>query len=617
MGGTRGGAKETKETNIKKHGRASQPSSPSAGVCSTSSSTGGVCNPCALLAGFILVTASLVACVPQVQTVSGVVQDLSGSPVAGAVVRAKATSSFTIADAHGGFILEDFFPAFRVRVTSWQEGHYIAGVDVWPWTRTVKLVLQPYPRTDREDYVWKPPTAPQGAAGITWIRDRIFDIAATVSVNGLLLPLSERLEVGCQDCHPTIYDEWNQSAHALGANNVRFMSMYNGTSVDGTQSPPTRYVVNRDYGRVPIPPDTSQPYFGPGYRLDFPNSPGNCATCHLPTLRAVDSPYADSNRSSGVKAQGVHCDFCHKISDVVLDQQTGAPYDNRPGVHSTKLMRPGPDTDLLFGPYDDVDLGRDAYLPLIRKSEFCAPCHSAKFWRVPVYSSFDEWKASPYPAEGKTCQNCHMKPNNITTNFAPGRGGVERDPDDIATHFFPGASSESMLKETAALSVRATRNGSRLLVDVNVANAKAGHHLPTGSPLRQVFLVVTATDDQGRQLVLETGPTLPDWAGDLQGLAGVYFAKILQQLWTGQMPTASYWTPTRLVEDTRLPARGSHSSRYIFTASDPGEMTVSTRLIFRRAQYRLMQQKNWDTPDVLMEHETVELPERDIEGRNP
>jgi hypothetical protein len=271
-------------------------------------------------------------------------------------------------------------------------------------------------------------------------------------------------------------------------------------------------------------------------------------------------------------------------------------------------MRPSPEQQLFFGPYDDVDVGPDTYLPLMKQSEICAPCHTASFWGVPIYQSFAEWQASPYPAEGKTCQSCHMKPNGVVTNFAPGRGGLERDPDTIPTHDFPGATDETLLQNTTEMTVTAWREGDQVLVEVNVTNAEAGHHIPTDSPLRQIFLIVKATDGQGQALPSQTGPTLPDWAGDLAGKPGVYFAKILERLWTEIAPTGAYWTQTRLIEDTRLPARETDTSHYIFVAPSSGEVIIEAQLIFRRAYYELMQQKGWDTPDILMENITVAVP---------
>jgi len=360
-------------------------------------------------------------------------------------------------------------------------------------------------------------------------------------------------------------------------------------------------VANRDYGRVPLPPSPDRPYFGPGFRLDFPDNSGSCASCHLPTLAGRNGPYGDPNHATGLNRQGTHCDFCHKIADVVLAPDTGAPYDNRTGVLSVELMRPGAGSQLFFGPYDDVDFGRDTYLPLMQQSAICAPCHSARFWGVPIYDSFGEWRASDYAAEGQTCQSCHMRPDGTRTNFAPRRGGVERDPHTIATHAFPGAGAEGLLHGAAEVTVEAERHDQRLHVRVGVRNSGAGHHLPTGSPLRQVLLVVTATDERGTALPLDSGPTLPAWTGDLAGQPGLYFAKILEQLWTGERPTAAFWTPTRITEDTRLEAGSTRVSHYVFSVPGQDRVEVDARLLFRRAYDELMQQKGWDTADILID----------------
>ena len=86
-------------------------------------------------------------------------------------------------------------------------------------------------------------------------------------------------------------------------------------------------------------------------------------------------------------------------------------------------------------------------------------------------------------------------------------------------------------------------------------------------------------------------------------MPGTYFALILQELWTEVSPTGSYWMPTRVVEDTRLPAMETSLSTYRYAVPDsPGEIEIEARLVLRRAFYELMQQKGWDTPDMFMEH---------------
>ncbi len=546
----------------------------------------------------------------EVHTVSGIVRDSAGQPLSSATVRIKATAISTTTDAAGRFTLSDFSPSFRFRVTAWRDGYYVAGTDAWPWDSTVEITLSPYTVPDNTSYVWILPDVEDRSQAEEWLTLVRLALASRIPSDTISGFLTENLELSCRDCHgETINDQWVSGAHALGIKNVRFMTMYNGTNVNGSQSPLTQYAFHRDYGRIPLRPNNSQPYYGPGFKLDFPDSAGNCATCHLPTS-AIENPYdSDPNEAAGVDAQGSHCDFCHKIAAVKLDPVTGLPYENMPGIMSIDLMRPSPEKQIFFGPYDDVDVGPDTYLPLMKQSEICAPCHQASFWGVPIYQSFAEWKNSPYPDEGKTCQSCHMKPDGKTTNFAPGRGGLERDPETIPTHDFPGAVDETLLQNTAEMMVTAERESEQVLVVVKVTNSEGGHHIPTDSPLRQIFLIVTATDAQGQLLSLQNGPVLPDWAGDLAGKPGVYFAKILEQLWTEVAPTGAYWTQTRLLEDTRLAARATDSSRYVFIAPRDGEITVETQLIFRRAYYELMQQKGWDIPDILMEHTTLVVPQ--------
>ena len=86
---------------------------------------------------------------------------------------------------------------------------------------------------------------------------------------------------------------------------------------------------------------------------------------------------------------------------VYLDPTTGLPYDNVPGVISTGPRRPFPESEryqLFFGTFDDDNVPEeDTYLPLIEKSQFCAPCHQFSFWGTPIYQSFKEWLESPFP----------------------------------------------------------------------------------------------------------------------------------------------------------------------------------------------------------------------------
>ncbi len=520
--------------------------------------------------------------------VTGTVVDEEGNPVGGATVRVQTTGYFTTTNPDGSFILE--LPGEGpYNLTAWARGYFCAGtVEVTAGQTDVEIELEAHHDYDDESYEWMPSVYHPG----------------------------EGEDQGCAACHSAEgtdldftlpVDEWLQDAHSQSAQNIRFITMYNGTDVYGNQSPPTRYGYSRDYGTFPLRPDPNEPYYGPGYKLDFPNTDGNCAACHTPAA-SVNAPYGvNPTELTGVPAEGIPCDFCHKVWDVRLDPESGMPYPNMPGVLSYEFRRPPEGHQYFAGPYDDVAPGEDTYLPVMTQSQFCAPCHFGVFWDTVVYNSFGEWLESPYsdPETGQTCQDCHMPPLGASYFARPDQGGLERDPSTIFSHRMPGAADEELLQNTAEVEVTAGRNGDEIRVMVAVTNTGAGHHIPTDSPLRQIFLIVTATDADGNELPLASGPVLPDWAGDLAGEPGVYFAKILQEIWTEIYPSGAYWMPTRIREDTRIPALQTATSSYTFAAPGSGPVTVEARLIFRRAFYELMRQKSWDIPDILMEEVSV------------
>lgn len=540
---------------------------------------------------------------PEGPTVSGIVIDENG-PVSGATVRVQATDTATLTDNEGRFTLTGLSQGVAVTISAWKHTYYCAKVEgVVPPASDVTLTLRPYQTNDNPGYIWIPPTG----------------------------------ENSCYSCKPGVTQVWlDNDLHAGAANNPRFLTMYNGTDVHGNQSPPTRYGYSRDYGRFPLRPDPDQPYYGPGYKLDFPNTAGNCAACHTPGA-AVNVPYGtDPNALTGADTFGVHCDFCHKIADVSLNPASGLPFPNMPGVLSMDVRRPFPDDperyQLFFGTFDDDNVPEeDTYLPLLKESQFCAPCHFGAFWDTVIYNSFGEWLESPYSARdfarARTCQECHMPTPTILngepmTNVAPDAGGVERDPLTIPAHTFPGAANEELLQNAVTMTATARLEGDAVVVQVDITNDKTGHHVPTDSPLRHLILLVCATDAQGNTLQQLDGPTVPEWGGVgdpaqgpalsaaegyYPGLPGKGFAKILEELWTEVSPTGAYWNPTRVLSDNRLAAFATDTSTYTFAAPTEGEVAVEVSLLFRRAFKELMDQKGWDVPDIVMEQEVITL----------
>ena len=539
---------------------------------------------------------------PISKTISGVVVDTQG-PVAGAIVRVQATENYTMTTEDGAFALSGITATLPVTVTAWFEGHYNGWTPVESGAKPITITLKPHYTTDNPDYGWYEFEGVEGSAS-------------------------------CGLCH-TANAEWEQDAHGQAALNPRFLTMYTGTDVDGNKI----LSLARNSLGIPLPPDLSQPYYGPGFRLDYPDRAGNCAACHTPVAskleptntcgwsgchssttaeRSEEVPYGVSPLYLiGDGLEGITCEFCHKVGEVSLNEETGLPHPDYPGITSMRLYRPEGDEQLFFGTLDDVSRPADSYLPLLEESAFCAPCHYGIFDGVAgdmtvadgvlIYSSYGEWLASPYsdPETGQTCQDCHMPPVDSEYFVFPERGGLARDSSRIHNHKMLGATDEILLQNSVTMTTTARLEEDQMLVEISITNDKTGHHVPTDSPLRHLILVVEATDAASKTLQLQAGPQLPDWAGNYSDQPGRVFAQVLEDEWTGESPTAAFWRPIRVVTDTRLAAMATDVSTYTFAAPANGPITVEARLIYRRAFQQLMEWKGWTDPDIVMEAETV------------
>ena len=303
---------------------------------------------------------------------------------------------------------------------------------------------------------------------------------------------------------------------------------------------------------------------------------GDCAKCHVPTYALAGGqdfrPSAIATLAdAAVYAEGVTCDFCHKVRSVETD---GEAVLTKIGIEKVALARPGAGDQIMFGPFDDVTYSemQSSYLPLIATSEFCADCHSDAKTLVlqPVDAAgadsgavvnrlvwgedtYREWRFAPptvhgvhppgsmsasgdgpftgannYAGRALGCQECHMQdpppdpmtgesiagyqdPKDNDSRIATNAEAVERDPRTLHPHEFKGRTARFVAWATE-LSASARRDGGQIAVDVAVENRHTGHRFPSGLPDRNALLVVTATDGTGAPLALASGPTLPGWA---------------------------------------------------------------------------------------------------------
>jgi hypothetical protein len=283
-----------------------------------------------------------------------------------------------------------------------------------------------------------------------------------------------------------------------------------------------------------------------------------------------------------------------------------------------ELRRPPEGHQVFFGPYTDVP-HPDAYAPIQSASLFCAPCHQGSFWGVPIYESYSEWLASPYAEKGITCQNCHMHPDSVTTNFAPGRGGLERDPLTIPSHYDFGSRDSAFLASSVTMKTVGTVADDTLRVSVAITNATVGHHIPTDQPMRNLILLVRVTDARGKELSYSGKNTIPYWGGqgdpaegNYEGLPGKGFAKILYEknpqyvsssksALQKQISPAPQWRIVNILSDNRIPALATDVSVYDFRVKGTDlPVTVKTELIYRRTFKNWAVMKKWDLKDIVL-----------------
>jgi hypothetical protein len=465
-----------------------------------------------------------------------------GEPLAGARVRFKGTAICTRTDARGRFRLPHSQSAERV--TAWRQGYFIGGSRL---SSSPLIHLTRLPAEDNTLYEWVDPT-PNPAESLN-----------------------------CGSCHAEIHREWSQSRHARSATGRHFRNLYEGTDWHGNAN------------------------VGWGLLTQYPDGASVCASCHAPTAPPFVPPQNEGGQRGGLRkvegvaAFGVHCDYCHKIESVA-DGTIGLSH----GRFNLRLLRPSLG-QVSFGPLDDVDRGRESYSPLYHSSLYCASCHEGIVFGVHVYGTFSEWQASPAARQGQQCQDCHMKPTGHMTNFAPGHGGIQRDPFTLANHRFFDGSQEAMLRRAVKAAVDFERRSDSVRARVRLWAEGVGHRLPTGFVDRHLVLVIEGQTGDGRSVPLKVGPKLPALAGDeLAGRPGRLYARLLRDF-DGHSPVPFWLASPDPAPDTRLIPGKVEEDVFDFPSTLSG---LRLRILYRRFWPEVARSKHWPNDDLLVLEQT-------------
>ncbi|MFN3197724.1 MAG: multicopper oxidase family protein [Bradymonadia bacterium] len=353
----------------------------------------------------------------------------------------------------------------------------------------------------------------------------------------------------CGHCHLTINDGWAESAHRRAASNPAVHDLYAGTARYNEASCAEaggRWLE----GRRPRGGQGGRCYLGAGYLPERnpecadgpcpePQQTGHCADCHAPAINGVLGGRDLLEATDFAYDYGVMCDTCHRVSEVDLESEnpgiSGRLNLMRPSETASFTLGAGGFLPLTFGPSHDSpnprmgSVQRDHY----RNGRICGGCHqleepvtTSPRWpngKLPVQSTWQEWLTSP-TAEEAFCPDCHMPPAADVENSADLQafpladtgvvGGWKRPPGSVRHHTWPGGKSadDSLLRGAAAVFVELTEIPDGVDAAVTVKNVSAGHHIPTGEPMRAMLLEVQARC--GEDVVQATGgDAVPGHAG--------------------------------------------------------------------------------------------------------
>lgn len=263
------------------------------------------------------------------------------------------------------------------------------------------------------------------------------------------LPAAPELEVIssaeiCGGCHRAIHEAWKRSAHATAMESRLFQDAL--------------ALAERDFGEQARPV---------------------CLPCHSP----LGVHLRDFSLKQKVSWEGVTCDWCHSVREVRFRGPNPTP------VVEFSLVKTGP----MKGARAVVH--GTQYAEVHTNSGLCAPCHQYRTAAgLDLLTTYQEWRMSSYGRQRRHCQSCHMSrvAGDVVDPRVQAGAGAQ-----INLHEMPGSRSVNQLNQALRMVLAAGRKGEHVDVEIELANVGAGHSMPTGSPMRELILEVTADAREG------------------------------------------------------------------------------------------------------------------------
>ncbi len=316
----------------------------------------------------------------------------------------------------------------------------------------------------------------------------------------------------CGSCHRAIHEAWKRSAHAAAMESRLFQDAL----------------------------ELAEGQFGTEARK-------SCLRCHSP----LGVYLGDWGLKLKVSWEGVTCDYCHSVRQVRL---TGS---NPTAVTEFSLVKTGPIKDakpVVHGAlYSDVHVS----------SSLCAPCHQYRNANgLEVLTTYSEWIASRYYTEKVQCQTCHM--SRVEGDVVEPRvkaGGSA----GVNLHEMPGSHSVAQLNQAVRTRLTTARKGDQLEVTIQLTNSGAGHHVPTGSPMRQLVLELEADAYEGQDFTAERRYARVVVNSEGKPVEGEH---------------AAFIRGAKVLSDTRLAPDETRTETFRFAIPERVSVRITARLVY-------------------------------------
>ncbi len=392
----------------------------------------------------------------------------------------------------------------------------------------------------------------------------------------------------CADCHPEKFEEWTGSMHALAFKDPVYQGELNLAVKDA------------------------------GHEISR-----QCEGCHTPAAVVKgEVKGAGLGGLSDMALAGVSCDVCHAVKGHTHWQ---TPY-HQP-ENGSLILSPGKEDALTkYGPMTPEEGCGDDFHQCIESSlhlssELCASCHqvSNHETHTPLEETYREWKNGPYATAGIHCQDCHMVE---TETFKRSADEFKKPGRDAYHHYFNGANfllyyltelaatragdeelaanvhnkytmSVERLQAAAALEIAPVYRNDRLAeIRVRVKNIRAGHNLPTSlTNIRQMWLEVTATDDQGN-LLMTTGSV--DAHGALPETIRLFNSDTQDR---NLNFTLKPWEAESFSRNDTIPPKGYRDVYYGLSLDRGTSVTITATLRYRQADRKVAEKLLGMVPD--------------------